>query len=219
MESETAMTTAARPSTGLAHAPERLEDLIPDDAAVADAAKDLPARTAAVRAWAQSWVAAWNARDIDAIVSHVTDDIVYDDPGMYGELVEGRDHFRANIEMVFRGFPDLKFVPSDWPIMFGLDGLHAAVPVRAITTFSGDLRGGPSRLALAGTNRHLDIFCLDLYEFRDAKLARWTALNQEFEMARQGGFLPTGSMLSLLVAAQRATAPFMRKLNARKRNT
>jgi ketosteroid isomerase-like protein len=211
------MTTSTHAKT--AHLADRLVDLIPDDAAVAAAAKDLPARTAVLREWAQSWVAAWNARDVDRIVDHATDDIVYDDPGMYGELVNGRDHFRANIEMVFRGFPDLLFVPADWPIMFGLDGQHAAVPVRAVTTFSGDLRGGPSRLALAGTNRPLDIFCLDLYEFRDGKLSRWTALNQEFEMARQGGFLPTGSMLSILVAAQRATAPLMRRLHARKRTT
>jgi ketosteroid isomerase-like protein len=213
------MTTAAaaRPGGASPQFAERLEDLIPGQDTVAAAVKNLPADIAAVSEWAQGWLAAWNARDVDAIAAHVTDDIVYDDPGMYGELVKGKDHFRANIEMVFRGFPDLLFVPADWPMMFSLDGTPVAVATRAITTFSGDLRGGPSRLALKGTNRPLDIFCLDLYEFRDGKLARWTALNQEFEMARQGGFLPTGgSTLSILVAAQRATAPLMRKLNARK---
>jgi hypothetical protein len=206
-------------TTSSAQIADKLEDLIPDRDTVAAAVKTLPADIAAVTDWAHSWVAAWNARDVEAIAAHVTDDIVYDDPGMYRELVRGKDHFRANIAMVFRGFPDLLFVPTDWPIMFGLDGQHAAVPVRAVTTFSGDLRGGPSRLALKGTDRPLDIFCLDLYEFRDGKLARWTALNQEFELARQGGFLPTGgSLLSILVAAQRAIAPLTRRLDALKRN-
>jgi hypothetical protein len=114
--------------------------------------------------------------------------------------------------MVYRAFPDLTFVPPEWPPLFSLDGDHVAAPCRAITTFTGDMRGGPSRVALAGTGRKLDIFCLDLYEFRDNKLARWTALNQEFELARQAGLLPSGSMLGLLVRAQRAVAPVMRRL-------
>jgi hypothetical protein len=194
---------------------DRLEDLVPDEATVARALTDLPGRIADVRTWTQSWIAAWNARDVDAIAEHVTDDIVYDDPGMWGKLVQGKQEFQDNIRMVFRGFPDLEFVPADWPPMFSLDGQHVAAPCRAITTFTGDLAGGPSRMALAGTNRPLDVFCVDLYQFRDNKLARWTALNQEFELARQAGFAPTGTMLSALVRAQRATAPIMRLLATR----
>jgi hypothetical protein len=59
------------------------------------------------------------------------------------------------------------------------------------------------------------VFCLDLYQFRDGKLARWTALNQEFSLARQAGFAPTGTLFSALVHAQRATAPLMRMLAKR----
>jgi hypothetical protein len=80
--------------------------------------------------------------------------------------------------------------------MVSLDGNHVAAPCRAITTFTGDMRGGPSHVALAGTGRKIDVFCLDLYLFRDGKLCRWTALNQEFELARQAGLLPRGSLLS-----------------------
>jgi ketosteroid isomerase-like protein len=192
-----------------------LDELVPDEATVARDAIDLPDHIATFRGWSLSWIAAWNARDIDAIAEHVTDDIVYDDPGMWGELVEGKAAFRENLAMIFRGFPDLRFVPADWPPMFSLDGRHAAAPCRAIATFSGDLGGGPSRMALAGTNRTLDLFCLDLYEFRDGKLSRWTALNQEFELARQAGFAPSGTMLSALVQLQRATAPIMRLLTTR----
>jgi hypothetical protein len=103
-------------------------------------------------------------------------------------------------------------VPADWPPLFALDGTYVAAPCRAITTFSGDLRGGPSRLALAGTNRPLDVFCLDLYEFRDGLLCRWTAFNKEFALARQAGLAPSGVMLSVQVQAQRAVAPLMRRL-------
>ncbi|MFL6090010.1 MAG: ester cyclase [Aeromicrobium sp.] len=191
-----------------------LEDLVPSESEVLEAMALLPERLAVVRTWVSAWVAAWNARDVDAIADCVTDDIVYDDPGMYGELVVGKESFRANIEMVYRAFPDLLFVPSEWPPMFSLDGTRVAAPCRAITTFSGDLSGGPSKLELAGTNRPLDIFCLDLYQFRDGKLCKWTALNQEFEMARQAGFLPTNPLiLSLLVKAQRTLAPIQRRVS------
>ena len=191
----------------------RLEDLVPNEEAVAAAIEELPTKFDAIREWTLSWIAAWNARDVDRIADHVTDDLVYDDPGMYGEPVVGKEQFRANIAMVFRGFPDLKFIPSDWPAMVSLDGDCVAAPCRAVTTFSGDLAGGPSKVALKGTGRKLDVFCVDLYRFRDGKLCNWTALNQEFELARQAGLLPvSGSMLSILVRAQRAAAPLIRRL-------
>jgi hypothetical protein len=198
--------TRTTPQTGL-------EDLIPDSDEVIRGAAALPAALESYRDWASTWLAAWNARDVDAIVEHVTDDIVYDDPGMWGELVVGRAHFKANIEMVFRAFPDLLFIATEWPVFYALDGKCIAVPSRAITTFTGDLRGGPSRLTLAGTGRPLDVFCLDLYEFRDAKLCKWTALNKEFEMARQAGLAPNGSALRVLIAVQRFAARFQRRAN------
>jgi hypothetical protein len=105
-----------------------LEELLPDQAGVERAAAELPEHIANIRGWLLGWIAAWNARDVDAIADQVTDDIVYDDPGMWGELVQGKAAFRENISMVFRGFPDLRFVPADWPPMVSLDGRHFAAP-------------------------------------------------------------------------------------------
>jgi predicted ester cyclase len=191
-----------------------LHDLVPSEVEVARGLKELPDKMAVRREWAHNWVDAWNARDPEAIATLVTDDIIYDDPGMYGELVVGKEHFKANLEMVFRAFPDILFYPSEWPAMFSLDGDHMAAPVQCRTTFSGDLKGGPSKMALAGTNASVDVFCLDLYEFRDDKLCKWTALNQEFALARQAGLLPSNDLLvAVLVRLQRLVAPFMRMRN------
>jgi hypothetical protein len=190
----------------------RLEDLIPDDAEVAAGLETLGGQIAERRGWLEAWIAAWNARDVDAILALVHDDITYDDiTTVFSGDLHGKAQFRAYIEMVYRAFPDLLFVPSDWPPLFSLDGRHAAAPCRAITTFTGDMRGGTSPLALAPTDRALDVFCLDLYEFRDGLLYRWTALNKELEFMRQVGLVPEGRLLQALVRFQRMVSPLLRR--------
>lgn len=190
----------------------RLEDLIPDDTEVAARLDTLGERIAERRAWAQAWVAAWNARDVDAIVALVHDDITYDDlTTVFSGDLHGKAEFRRYVEMVYRAFPDLLFVPSDWPAMFSLDGNHVTAPCRAVTAFTGDMRGGTSALELAATDRDIDLFCTDLYEFRDGLLYRWTALNKEVDFMRQAGLIPQGRLLQSLVRFQRAISPLLRR--------
>ncbi len=199
-------------STPQPQAPSRLEDLIPDAAQAEAGSAELPGHVAAVREWSEAWVLAWNSRDIDAILALVDEDFCYDDVTTWDGPLNGKDEFREYLEMVFRAFPDLKFEPTDWPVMFSLDGRHAAVASRAIATFSGDMRGGTSPLVLAPTNATIDLFCLDLYEFEGGVLRRWTALNKEVEMLRQIGVIPAGLPLQVAQRVQRLAAAVQRRL-------
>jgi steroid delta-isomerase-like uncharacterized protein len=54
------------------------------------------------------YLAAWNARDAQRIVSFFAEDAVYDDRGA-GTLLRGRDQIRAHAERVHHAFPDLYF--------------------------------------------------------------------------------------------------------------
>jgi len=68
-----------------------------------------------VNAFVQAWISGWNARDLDAILAHYADDVVFYSPmifrvtGADGPSIEGRSglehYWRRALELV----PDLRF--------------------------------------------------------------------------------------------------------------
>ncbi|EUA00525.1 snoaL-like domain protein [Mycobacterium kansasii 824] len=46
-----------------------------------------------LRNWAEKWLKAWNSHDVDAVTAVVTDDIVYEDPSMFGQHIIGKPDF------------------------------------------------------------------------------------------------------------------------------
>jgi ketosteroid isomerase-like protein len=66
---------------------------------------------------AEDWFAAWNAHDLDRILSHYAEDIVFSSPYVAslgadpsGTLV-GKDRLRAYWRTALDRFPDLRFEP------------------------------------------------------------------------------------------------------------
>ena len=55
----------------------------------------------------ERWETAWNTHDLDLLEALVTEDIVCEDPAMFGETAHGRHEFRAFTELFFRAFPDV----------------------------------------------------------------------------------------------------------------
>ena len=122
------------------------------------------------------WETAWNTHDLDLLESLVTEDVVWDDPAMFGETVHGRGEFRAFTEIFFRAFPDIRFEGVGEPYL-ALEGAGIALPWRGTGTFSGELafwgkRYGSAPPTWAPTGRRVDIEGVDLYEFRDGLITR-----------------------------------------------
>ena len=67
-------------------------------------------------AFAAEWIAAWNAHDLERILSHYAEDIVFLSPvaaRVTGSgRVEGKTALRAYVGTAFTRSPDLKFVPE-----------------------------------------------------------------------------------------------------------
>lgn len=65
--------------------------------------------------FAEQWVAAWNARDLDAVLEHYADDVVFTSPTALrvvpesGGTVVGKAALRAYWSRALRGNPDLRF--------------------------------------------------------------------------------------------------------------
>jgi hypothetical protein len=66
---------------------------------------------------AQDWYAAWNAHDLDAILAHYADEIVFVSPfaakldASLDGVVTGKAALRAYWSTAFERFPDLRFEP------------------------------------------------------------------------------------------------------------
>jgi SnoaL-like protein len=86
--------------------------------------------------FADRWVSAWNSHDLEAILSHYSDDVELTSPLVTSILSEGqslvsgkanlRDYFRRGLE----AYPDLRFT------------LRAAYPgARSVVVLYGSIRG------------------------------------------------------------------------------
>lgn len=99
---------------------------------------------------------AWNRHDLEALMSMMTDDCVFDasaGPGVNGQRSEGTEQVRAAYAAVFDTFPDAHWAGAR----------HFVVGNRGVSewTFSGTKRDG-TRVEVAGC---------DLLTFRDGKIA------------------------------------------------
>jgi ketosteroid isomerase-like protein len=71
------------------------------------------------REFAQEWVSAWNAHDLDRILSHYADDVVFASPhvaerfGKASGVVEGKDELRSYWGAGLADESDLRFTLDD----------------------------------------------------------------------------------------------------------
>jgi steroid delta-isomerase-like uncharacterized protein len=173
--------------------------------------------------WAARWLEAWNSHDLDALTELVTDDVVWEDPAMFGETVHGRAEFRAFTEIFLRAFPDVRFDPTGPPHL-ATEGMGWAAPWRMTATFTGELvqwgkRYGANPPAFAPTGRSVDLEGIDLYEVRDGLLARWTIFYDLLGLSQQLGLIPPadGRLTRLQLRGQRLMAPWLRRRAGRGR--
>ncbi len=55
----------------------------------------------------KDYLDAWNAHDIERILSHLTDDVIYENLGI-ARVLHGKDEMRAWLKETFGAFPDLR---------------------------------------------------------------------------------------------------------------
>jgi predicted ester cyclase len=163
------------------------------------------------------WEAGWNTHDLDLLETAVTEDVVWDDPAMFGETVHGRGEFRAFTEILFRAIPDVHFEDAGQPHL-ALQGTGLALPWRMTGTFTGELafwgkRYGSQPPTWAPTGRRLDIEGVDLYEFRDGLISHWKIVYDVYGLMQQIGLLPPADrpIPSLVLRAQRLIASRQRR--------
>jgi SnoaL-like polyketide cyclase len=140
------------------------------------------------------WETAWNTHSLDQLDALVTEDIVCDDPAMFGETVHRRSEFRAFTDIFFRAFPDVH-LEGTGALYPALEGNGLALPWRMTGTFTGELalwgkRYGSRPPTWAPTGRPIDINGIDLYEFRDGLISHQKLIYDLYDFSQQIGLLP-----------------------------
>lgn len=99
---------------------------------------------------------AWNRHDLDALMSMMTDDCVFDassGPQVHGQRSEGRQAVRAAFAAVFDAFPNARWASPR----------HFIAGDRGVSewTFTGTQRDGT----------HVEVTGCDLFTFRNGRIA------------------------------------------------
>ena len=152
--------------------------------------------------FADEWMHDYNDQALDAILARCTSDIRWEDPGRPG-VGHGHDAVREFLAMTWVAFPDIRFTAPE-PAHLALDGSQVIARWAATATMSGPLEPP----GLAPTQQPVAFDGVDLWRFRDGRLASYRAIYDVADVARQLGALPArGSGAErAVVASQRIQA-------------
>jgi len=131
------------------------------------------------------WEAAWDTHDADAVLSHMTEDIVYNDSASPKEM-RGHDDVREFLEYAWRSMPDAHFEAIDGPY------LHPSEPRASFYWRGTGTNTGPTDPpGLKATGKSLEFYGADFHEYRDGKVCRLTIVFDMADLMRQLGALPS----------------------------
>lgn len=148
----------------------------------------------AVGAMLDGFFAAYNRHDIDGVLAHCTDDLVWEDPT--AGVLHGKDEVRKALGNVFRAFPDMRFGQDDMSFFLSFDGTRAASGWHLLGTMKGPL----DPPGYAPTNRPIEIKGVCLYELREGLISHHTIIFDMIPLGRQMDALPlAGSLMDKMV--------------------
>jgi steroid delta-isomerase-like uncharacterized protein len=111
----------------------------------------------------QNYVAAWSARDIEAVVSFFTDDCVYADVAL-GVLNRGKGEVRGFVQATITAIPDFKIEPKS--VFATVDRLGSEWIMSGTQT--GDFPGLPA------TGKGFTVPVASIMQFQNGKIRRNT---------------------------------------------
>lgn len=144
------------------------------------------------------FIDAWNAHDVDAIMSCTTPHVVWESGLSDGEL-RGRTAARADVEAMFAAFPDLHFPMEDFH-SYATDDPEVGLATWTMTgTMTGPLMG------FAPTGRPFRVRGVCLYRVRDGRITDHRIRTDSLALLRQVGLFPRATDVSYraLAGAQR----------------
>jgi steroid delta-isomerase-like uncharacterized protein len=144
-----------------------------------------PMTKAQLRTIADEMFKAWNDHDVQAILDHLSDDVVYTDPGL-DEPARGKAAVRAHIEDTFSSFPDLALVEEDYHLFTGED------PSTAVTTWTlnATMTGSALETGIPATGKAVTLSGTNLIRFEDGLIREYVLVYDALYLLQQLGVMP-----------------------------
>ena len=160
-----------------------------------------PVDDADLQALTVAYAEAWNSHDVDGILDRLTDDIMWRRPGLSLPL-RGKAQVAADVQGLFRAFPDLRFPLEDLEVFTHQDP-HRAVSVWTCHgTMTGRLDPG-----FEPTGRPSVISGCTVYRYRHGLISDSTIVYDALDLLQQTGLMPVqGSVaFKVMLEAQNLT--------------
>ncbi len=138
---------------------------------------------------AEAMFRAYNDHDVDSILEHLTDDVVWAEPSIE-EPLRGKDAVAADLKETFTAFPDMHFRPEDFHV-FPSEEKSASI---VAWTMTASMTGGPAA-GLPATGKSVKISGTTYSRFRGELICEYTTVYDSLDMLQQLGMLPKTSGL------------------------
>ncbi|WAC90175.1 ester cyclase [Mycobacterium sp. Aquia_213] len=148
-----------------------------------------------LRGFIDRYIAAWSLKDGAAVSTCMTEDAIWHEPTT-AKPVEGRCRVADFVSETVRTFPDICH-SNPFPPVITADAKAALVPWRITGTHLGVI----DPPGFAGTGKTIDVFAIDIWQFRSGLIWRGQSIWNLAEMLQQLGIMPARGS-----AAERALA-------------
>lgn len=149
-----------------------------------------PMTEAQMHAVSEAMFRAWNDHDIEAILAHLADDVVWSEPSL-DEPARGKPAVAADLKDTFTTFPDLQLPEEGYQIFPSAD-LEASV---ATWTLTATMTGFSKAAGVPATGNSVRISGTVLTRFREGLISEYTTYYDMLDFMQQLGLLPKSNGL------------------------
>ena len=144
---------------------------------------------AEMRALAGELLDAYNRHDVEALLEHHADDIVWTEPTLPAPA-RGKVAVAAALRDTFTAFPDLQVPGDGFRVYPDAEDQSAVVTWTLVGTMTGPLQNG-----VPATGRSVRMGGANLARFRDGLISEYTFYYDSLAMMQQLGLLPKSTGL------------------------
>lgn len=143
-----------------------------------------PMTKAQTRTFFEEFLKAWDEHDINTVLDHLTDDVMWVHPGL-SEAIQGKTAVRKDMEDTYVAFPDMRFKLDETRIYL------ADEPTQVVATFTwhGTMTG---RMAMGyePTGKSVKVSGTCVYTLRDGLISEHVIVFDALDLMQQLGILP-----------------------------